>query len=418
VFGAAGAAFVVAVVATVVAVGGFSPSSSRSAHPSVALSISAGGGSASIAASSPAAPTTVPVPVTAVDGVAVGSSGSVSAAPTSPPASGPSNSGPGAGASTPPVTAPPIPAPNPEPNRAAPSGPAPTPQPGSVWSGDFPDPSVLQVGAAFYAYSTEAGLTHVQTLTSTDLTHWQYLGEALPELPPWSTGLAVWAPHVVKSATAYVMFYASKDAKTGDQCIGRAVSVVPQGPFVDSSADPFMCQVDQGGDIDPDPFVDTNGAQWLVWKSQGTLTGIPSKLWSEPVNGDWSILSGSPTAIATVSQAWEKTTVERPDMVHQGGSYYLLYSGNDWWTSSYGVGYAVCRSMTGPCQKPLDHPILASHGSQAGPGSCSTFTDLLGHLRVAYAAWTPPQVGYPGGRRSLHLAALGFLGGQPSITGG
>ena len=419
----------VAVAGTIVAVNAAASGPSPPSHPGVhagsvtaagpdstSISSASSGDPSSITAATDVAPTAgqsgATAAGTAAPGGAQAGTGGAAAGQAS---SGGSAGGPGANGQ--PSGSPAVPPPAPEPNRAAPTGPPPKPEPGAAWSGDFPDPSILRVGTTYYAYSTEAGLTHVQTLTSTDLVNWQYIGEALPELPPWSGGLAVWAPHVVKSATGYVMFYASKDNRTGDQCLGRAFSLSPQGPFVDTSANPFVCQIDQGGDIDPDPFVDDNGAQWLIWKSQGTLTGLPSRLWSEPVAGDWALLSGTATPLVTVSQPWEVTTVERPAMVRQGGAYFLLYSGNDWWTGDYAVGYAVCRSLSGPCSKPATHPILSSHGNQAGPGSCSFFTDLLGHVRVAYDAWAPPRIGYPGGRRSMHLAGFSVSGLQPSITG-
>lgn len=289
--------------------------------------------------------------------------------------------------------------------------------PGSVWRGDFPDPSVLLAGSFYYAYSTQVGLDAVPIIRSIDLVHWQSVGDALPKLPAWSNGLDVWAPAVVRGATGYVMFYTTRDAKTGDQCISRAVSPLPQGPFLDASAGPFMCQLDQGGSIDPDPFVDAGGAQWLVWKSQGTLSGQPARIWSQPVTGDWTMLSGSPRSILTTDQRWEGSVVEAPAMVRQGGAYYLLYSGNDWYRASYAIGYAVCRSVAGPCVKPHNGPVLANHAEEAGPGSAGLFVDVFGQLRVAYHAWSPGKVGYPGGARSLYIGSVTISGNRLSIQG-
>ncbi|MDQ3825243.1 MAG: glycoside hydrolase, partial [Actinomycetota bacterium] len=55
---------------------------------------------------------------------------------------------------------------------------------------DFPDPTVVSVGATYYAYSTAsrygAKLLHVPVLSSTSLTGgWGHARDALPELPAW-----------------------------------------------------------------------------------------------------------------------------------------------------------------------------------------------------------------------------------------
>lgn len=307
--------------------------------------------------------------------------------------------------------------PRPEPNRSAPDPAVVAPAPGAVWTGDFPDPDVIRVGSVYYAYSTEVGPTYVPVISSVDLVHWQYVGDALPALPTWSDGREVWAPDVVASATGYVLFYASRDAQTGQQCIGRAISALPEGPFIDTSLTPFLCQEDQGGDIDPDAFEDANGDRWLLWKSQGTLSGQPARIWSQPVVGDWSGLSGSASILLQPTQAWEDSVVEAPYLFRQGPTYYLLYSGNDWDSAGYGIGYAVCATAAGPCSKPRDGPVLASHGGEAGPGSPAVFTDPLGRLRVAFHAWTEPDVGYPAGVRSLHLGTIVVAGDDLSIQG-
>ena len=304
-----------------------------------------------------------------------------------------------------------------EPDRSAPAQAAPVASEGAMWPGDFPDPSVLKVGPVYYAYSTEVGLDAVPTIRSVDLVHWSYVGDALAALPAWSGGEDVWAPTVVASRVGYVMFYATRDARTGDQCISKAVGTSPSGPFVDASVDPFVCQLDQGGDIDPDAFLDGSGQEWLIWKSQGTQAGQPPRLWAQPLTSGWTSLVGRPTAILGLSQRWEGSVVEAPAMVSQGGHYFLLYSGNNWDSASYAIGYAVCRSVIGPCSKPDGAPVLSRHGSEAGPGSPGLFYDGTGQLKVAYHAWTTGHVGYPGGARSLHIGTVEIIGTRLSIQG-
>jgi beta-xylosidase len=288
---------------------------------------------------------------------------------------------------------------------------------GAVWPGDFPDPSVLDVGGVYYAYSTEVGLDAVPTIRSFDLVHWSFVGDALAALPAWSNGNDIWAPAVIPDGLDYVLFYTTRDGRTGDQCISRAQSTSPAGPFLDPSINPFLCQLDQGGDIDPDPVVAPDGTYWLIFKSQGTLEGQKPRIWAQRVSGGWTQLQGSPFAILGLSQKWEGSIVEAPSMIRVGSQYVLFYSGNDWASGRYGVGYAICTSVAGPCHKPQDGALLASHSDEAGPGSASIFTDQLGHVRIAFHAWTPGHVGYPGGARSLRIGAVDISAKRVSISG-
>ena len=64
---------------------------------------------------------------------------------------------------------------------------------------NFPDPSFIQISDTYYAYSTQSGGKHVPIAKSSDFTTWTVLEhDALPKVGAWSTGKAVWAPHVVQ----------------------------------------------------------------------------------------------------------------------------------------------------------------------------------------------------------------------------
>jgi len=317
-----------------------------------------------------------------------------------------------------PVTTTPPPRPLSEPNRAVPRGaPAPDAGSGAVWPGDFPDPFVTRSGTTYYAFGTQSGLTQVQTLTSTDLHTWKAGQDALPRLPSWAQFGYVWGPSVLARSAGYVLYYATRVEANGRQCLSRAVSVLPQGPYVDTSNGPFICQLDRGGSIDPSPFVDADGTAWLLWKSEGTLDGEPTRIWSARLAPDGQSLASAPTELLQTAEPWEQPIIERPSMVRTpDGHHVMFYAGNRWQTSSYAMGWASCAGPSGPCARGASGPVLSSFGSVAGPGSAQEFTDLTGAWHVAYCAWTAPEVGYPRGARRLHLAALSFSGGRPVIS--
>lgn len=287
-----------------------------------------------------------------------------------------------------------------------------------VYAPDFPDPFILRVDDAYYAYATNARGKNVQVIRSRDLVTWEAAGangDALPDLPPWAAELRslTWAPSVLPRDQGYVLYYVARYTATGQQCISRAISSRPDGPFTDDSDAPWLCQADQGGSIDPEPFVDRDGTAYLLWKNDGNCCGLPVWLHAQRLSEDGLRLVGDPSRLIAYDQPWERPLVENPSMVEHEGRYILLYSANDYASRDYAVGYAVCQAPTGPCEKPTEGPVLASAGDSVGPGGASFFRDADGALWIAYHAWTEPVVGYPGGKRALHVAQVHWQDGAP-----
>lgn len=286
-----------------------------------------------------------------------------------------------------------------------------------VYGNDFPDPFVLRVANGYVAYGTNRG-ANVQTIGSTDLAHWFWIGDALPTLPSWAAAGRTWAPAVASIGGHYALYYTVRTPAVGLQCISRAVSSSATGPFVDHSAGPLVCQTDRGGSIDPTPFVDADGSPWLIWKSEGTLNGEPTRVWSQRLTADGLALTGPITELVHRDQPWEGLVLEGPSMVRQDGRYWLFYSANFWDSSSYAIGYAICTTPAGPCVKPQSGPIVGSYGPTAGPGGPSVFRDGNGALWLAYHAWTSGIVGYSsGGARSLRIDKVDDVAGRPVVHG-
>jgi beta-xylosidase len=274
---------------------------------------------------------------------------------------------------------------------------------------DFPDPFVLRVGATYFAFSTNSGGANVPVMRSTDLVHWARDGDALPALPRWASGGFTWAPSVLARGALFVLYYVVHDPAGHRQCVSRAVSARPEGPYADTSGGPLVCQ-GRAGSIDPSPFVDAGGAAFLLWRSEGR----PGRLWSQRLANDGLSLVGPAVPLLVADQPWEAQVIEGPTMARVAGRYWLLYSGNRWDTAAYAEGWALCRGPQGPCQAG-PAPVLASQGPLAGPGGGELFTDAAGGLRLAYHAWTAGAVGYPHGARSLHLARVTVAGAQPAV---
>ena len=282
---------------------------------------------------------------------------------------------------------------------------------------DMPDPFVLRVDGEYYAYATQAGLFSVQLRRSTDLVTWSPATDALLQVPSWAAWGWTWAPSVLARGDRFVMYYTVRHAASGRQCISVATASSPAGPFVDTSSQPLICQLDRGGSIDPHPFVDDDGRAYLFWKSDDNALGRRTQLWGQQLDDTGLALVGRPAALLKQDKGWEKPVIEGPAMVKHGGRYYLFYGANWWESPTAGIGYAVCDSPLGRCRKKTTKgPWLASRASVAGPAGPAVFTDADGALRIAYHGWEPGKVGYrAGGRRALWVDRLDFRDGTPVL---
>ena len=126
---------------------------------------------------------------------------------------------------------------------------------GLVYPFNFPDPFVLTTGTQYFAFGTNAAAGNIQILQSSDLNHWTTMGDTLPHIAAWAQPGATWSPSVLQRGNSYVLYYSALDGKTGDQCISEAVAGQPQGPYLDTSKSPLVCQLDLGGSLDPSPYV-------------------------------------------------------------------------------------------------------------------------------------------------------------------
>jgi beta-xylosidase len=290
-----------------------------------------------------------------------------------------------------------------------------------VYNDDFPDPYVLLDGDTYYAYATTNGsTTNIRVIRSEDLVHWEELGDALPALPEWSVLRSgyTWAPGVVEIGDQFLMYYVARDEEADRQCIGIAVSEDADGPFKDANDAPFVCQTQLGGSIDAHPFQDDDGKLYLLWKNDGNCCGLEVALWIQELSADGMNLVGEPVKLIERDQPWERPLIENPAMVKHDGKYYLFYSGNWWESYEYAIGYAVCETVMGPCEKPLKEPWFKYKNPVMGPGGETFFTDKEGNLWMAYHAWTGAKVGYSGGgERTLHIDLVTFEGDRPVTNG-
>jgi beta-xylosidase len=279
----------------------------------------------------------------------------------------------------------------------------------------MPDPAVLAAGGVFHLYTTQGSGSNVQTATSKDLVNWTEGPDALPSVGSWARLGNTWAPEVLARNGRFVMFYTATDIASGRQCVGRAESTSPAGPFVDHGKKAFVCQPELGGDIDANPVV-ISGKPYLYWKNDGNCCGKPVHLWGQALNADATELIGRPVQLLSNTQSWQGNLVEAPEMVAHAGKFYLFYSANDYASTSYTEGYAICAKPLGPC---LDQskPVLVSTDKAAGPGHAYIFT-VGQNWWILYHAWPPDAIGSELPGRQLWLDPLTWdRSSKPVVTG-
>ncbi len=294
-----------------------------------------------------------------------------------------------------------------------------------VYSRALADPFILEHEGTYYAYGTKAfEANQFETASSTDLVHWESLPSALRGLPSWSPGKA-WAPEVFQIGEKFVMYYTASAPDVpnpfGDasQCITVATGDSPAGPLVDESEEPLVCQPELGGSIDATYFKDTDGTPYLIWKNDGNCCSIPTRFYLQELTEDGLELIGEVTELGIRNdRPWEGAVIEAPTVLERDGTYYMFYSGGNFASAGYAVGYATADNVKGPYKDSADNPILVSKDSAAGPGHQSIVADKDGDLWMAYHAWDVKRIGEgAGGQRKMWLDPLVFEGDKPVVQG-
>jgi arabinan endo-1,5-alpha-L-arabinosidase len=286
-----------------------------------------------------------------------------------------------------------------------------------------PDPGVLDVGSTHSDYFVFSTGDRFPVIRSPNLVDWTPAGRALPARPGWAAQSGdwnPWAPSVIErdgpcpgsaGSRCFVMFHVSRHGTLSPptNCIGVAVSPVPQGPYVergpleftsggvDASGRPPGCGDDGGySNIDPAPFVDGDGSAYL-YLSTGRRCAVPSPgtecPWDRtisviPLADDLLTASGPRQSLFNASSAgWEVGSfgpvVENPWPVRSGSTYVLLYSGGAY-TGAYGMGYATSSSPTGPFVKSAANPFLAEAAGVLSPGGGMIATGPKGGTWLVY----------------------------------
>ena len=219
---------------------------------------------------------------------------------------------------------------------------------------------------------------------STDLTHWQSIGQVFSSTPSWALaavpGATIpWAPDISYFNGEYHLYYAVSTFGGQRSVIGLATNTT-----LDPTA-PGYHWVDQGeviasapaqsnyNAIDPNITIAPNGSVWLAFGSQWSGVKLVA------INPSTGKPLGSPPNLISIAGRPVGGSIEAPFIFQRNGYYYLFVSFGSCCMgvkSTYKIMVGRSRSITGPYLDASGHPmtlgggtlVLGSTARYRGPG--------------------------------------------------
>jgi xylan 1,4-beta-xylosidase len=298
-----------------------------------------------------------------------------------------------------------------------------------VIAGDYPDPSVIRVGADYWAAVTSGTWApHFPLLHSRDLVNWRVAGYVFRAKPAWAKG-DFWAPEITEDRGRFFVYYTARrdegPKKTGTLCVAVATAARAEGPYTDGG--PLVCEIRElknVGSIDAFFVRDEAGRPFLVWKADGNDAepDQPTSVFAQQLNEDGTKLTGRRKEILRNTEPWERHVTEGSYIVRRGGWFYHFYSGNACCGRGcdYALGVARSRSLLGPWEKNPSNPILAANEEWQCPGHGSIVTTPDGRYFMLYHSYRRRRDTFSVGREALldEVRWPEAEGGWPSINGG
>ncbi|MBD1432126.1 family 43 glycosylhydrolase [Sphingobacterium sp. DN00404] len=258
------------------------------------------------------------------------------------------------------------------------------------------DPFILYHDHVYYAYGTSSD-KGFEVFLSDDLHEWKKHPEMLLKKENSFGEKWFWAPEVYynEAKGKFYLFYSAEE----HICV--ATSNSPLGPFRQEIKKPMLAE--KG--IDSSLFIDDDGTPYLYFVrfTNGNV------IWVAELEDDWETIKEETLTmcIEASTEGWEAAlgrVTEGASVLKRDGLYYMLYSGNDFRSPDYGVGYATSSSPIGPWQKSDKNPILQNpQKGLTGTGHGAYFQDQEGAYKYVFHAHHDTTTVHP---RFMHIANL------------
>lgn len=273
---------------------------------------------------------------------------------------------------------------------------------GNVSQVPLADPYILLDNGKYYAYGTHDA-NGIRCYSSDDLRAWKDEGRALDKANTTETQW-FWAPEVYNVNGKYIMYYSANEhlfAATADS---------PKGPFKQVGGYQMQNILGDEKCIDSHIFFDTDGTAYIFFVrfTDGNC------IWQAKLESDCiTPIKSTLRKCFAASQSWELLmgrVNEGPNVIKYHNRYFLTYSGNDYRSQDYAVGYATGTNIaTGTWTKYTGNPILRRWDDLVGTGHHSLFYDKEGLLRIVFHAHESTEAV---GSRRMYIGTMTFRSGN------
>ncbi|MEN6310564.1 MAG: family 43 glycosylhydrolase [Acidobacteriota bacterium] len=216
-----------------------------------------------------------------------------------------------------------------------------------ILAGDYPDPSVVRVGADYYlTHSSGTATPGLLVWHSRDLVNWEPIGHALKDFAG-----DVWAPDIVYDRGLFFIYFPARVAGAGGKSRQTCFVITSRSP-----SGPWSRPIDLNVEgIDPGHAADGLGNRYLYvdggrvirlardgLRTEGELRKVYDG-WAYP--DDWNV---------------ECMCLESPKVVARGGYYYLVSAegGTAGPSTSHMIVVARSKSPAGPWENSPLNPLL------------------------------------------------------------
>lgn len=264
------------------------------------------------------------------------------------------------------------------------------------------DPYILLDGGKYYAYGTHDA-SGIRCYSSDDLRSWTDMGQALNKANTTETQW-FWAPEVYHVGNKYIMYYSANEH------LYAATATSPTGPFKQVGSYQMESLIGNEKCIDSHVFFDEDSTAYIFFVrfTDGNC------IWQAKLDKDFiTPVKGTMRKCFAASQSWELIqgrVNEGPNVIKYNKRYYLTYSGNDYRSQDYAVGYATTTNIaSGTWAKYASNPILRRWDDLVGTGHHSMFYDKEGILRIAFHTHNSTS---EVGSRLMYIGTLQFSGSR------
>ncbi|CAK4030734.1 glycoside hydrolase family 43 [Lecanosticta acicola] len=298
---------------------------------------------------------------------------------------------------------------------------------------NFPDPSIINVNGKSYAFGTVSSGMEVPMASNPDFNDvggWSGLSDAFPSanvpaFDNWAAANTVWAPDVNQLTDfdgSFAMYYSpALKSNNNIHCIGLARSSTIEGPYNDSSTEPWVCPEADGGAIDASGFLDSDNSRYVLYKIDGPAAHnggycastnnivTNTSIMLQRTQSDGYTKIGSPVSIWNNQGVSDHYQTEAPSLVKNGDTYFLFFSTGCYSDNSYTTKYVTSSNVNGPYGNPQ---TLLQQGSDGlyGPGGADV-TPTGGQMVFHSLVNNDINQG-----RVMDTATLTFSGGSVSMN--